>query len=947
MRTSVAIEALVSRNEAAVNALTSPRGAVESLRAAAAALVEEAPRLFGVDPRRMEQVCRDALSLAGRAGDQYLSAMATWRLGDALRAQNQDQAALQAYVTARETFALRGDRLEAACTTVGWCLSASRTGKLPEALARARADRRILSELGQSERIATLDLNVGVIYNERGLHREALRNYTRALNVYASLGETGRVGVGRARANRGLALTRLGRYREALQELEEARRIAEELGNHAEAARRTRTLGEYQMNLGHFAAALRTFETVAPAYEAAGIGTESLRLARDRADCYLRLGRPADALELLEGLELTHFEQLGPAVAMRRAAALLYLGRNREALDVLAAAEDSSAAAGLDQQAWLAAQRAAILLADGATDEALAIAGRAEALARRTGSRRLLADALLTRTGSLLALGDTVAAAPLAERVRRLARKLDAAPILGRTYELLGQIAEAEARPAAARQCYAAAIDQLERQQRNVIFEFRDSFAAGRTLAYERLAVLQLEAGDSASALATVERAKSRAIADAILGKVQLRPRGGAEARRLQRELDQARSEYAALTAQVEAGEAQAAAAAGLALRLGETEKRIERAVQRLQLTAADQMADLYGSSGPSTPPLLPEGTAMLELFTAGDDLLRFLSARGDITGSTAAGVMPDVTKLLGALRMNLAAAERSSDRSGLEAQARQILQRLYDCLLDGLELDAYASLVIVPHGPLHYLPFHALHSGKRYLVERAAITYAPSSALHEVCRLRAERRYRGHSLVVGHSSGGRLPSTLDEAVAVASVLGSPAQLEDAASRELLTAKGRAVDILHVAAHGSFRADSPMFSAIELADGPLTAADIFGLDIRARLVTLSACETGRAVLGGGDELVGLTRAFLYAGAAGLLVSQWRVEDASTTALMKAFYAELRRGATPAAALQAVQCRALHNKAAGAPSAHPFDWAGFQYIGAAQSPRPPGRKSKKE
>jgi CHAT domain-containing protein len=99
------------------------------------------------------------------------------------------------------------------------------------------------------------------------------------------------------------------------------------------------------------------------------------------------------------------------------------------------------------------------------------------------------------------------------------------------------------------------------------------------------------------------------------------------------------------------------------------------------------------------------------------------------------------------------------------------------------------------------------------------------------------------------------------------------------------------------------------------------------------LVTLSACETGRAVIGGGDELVGLARAFLYAGAAGLLVSQWRVDDASTAALMTRFYGALRSGAGRAEALRTAQCAFLSQGPPENGHQHPFFWAGFQLIGA--------------
>jgi CHAT domain-containing protein len=269
----------------------------------------------------------------------------------------------------------------------------------------------------------------------------------------------------------------------------------------------------------------------------------------------------------------------------------------------------------------------------------------------------------------------------------------------------------------------------------------------------------------------------------------------------------------------------------------------------------------------------------------------------------------------------------------------RQVLGRLYERLLGNIEALAGAqSLVIIPHGLLHYLPFHALYDGERHLVEQYTISYAPSAAVYSICRARSRRpRHHSQALVLTHSQDDQLPFALAEAEAVAGVLGVPVRREAAATRAVLEAEGRRADLIHIAAHGQFRPDAALFSYIELADGPLTTADVFNLDLRAGLVTLSACETGRAVVGGGDELAGLIRAFLYAGAAGLLVSQWRVDDVATATLMTRVYQELARGTGAAAALRTAQIEAIAAEMHESGRGHPFYWAGFQVIGVDHDP----------
>jgi CHAT domain-containing protein len=120
--------------------------------------------------------------------------------------------------------------------------------------------------------------------------------------------------------------------------------------------------------------------------------------------------------------------------------------------------------------------------------------------------------------------------------------------------------------------------------------------------------------------------------------------------------------------------------------------------------------------------------------------------------------------------------------------------------------------------------------------------------------------------------------------------------------KEATEEKGKALsprhDILHFAAHAELKEDDPLSSAILLAkdgkeDGRLEVREIFGMDLKANLVVLSACETGLGKLSSGDELVGLTRAFLYAGTPSVIASLWKVEDSSTAALMASFYKNLR------------------------------------------------------
>jgi CHAT domain-containing protein len=141
-----------------------------------------------------------------------------------------------------------------------------------------------------------------------------------------------------------------------------------------------------------------------------------------------------------------------------------------------------------------------------------------------------------------------------------------------------------------------------------------------------------------------------------------------------------------------------------------------------------------------------------------------------------------------------------------------------------------------------------------------------------------------------------------------------------------LRAEAPGCDVLHLACHGLFRADNPMFSSLKLQDGWLTAADALGLSLPGALVTLSACESGRSGVIGGDEVLGLTRAFLGAGAATLVVSLWLAQDTTTAALMEHWYERMGEGVGRAAALRAAQLETMRRHP------HPFYWAPFVLIG---------------
>jgi CHAT domain-containing protein len=212
-------------------------------------------------------------------------------------------------------------------------------------------------------------------------------------------------------------------------------------------------------------------------------------------------------------------------------------------------------------------------------------------------------------------------------------------------------------------------------------------------------------------------------------------------------------------------------------------------------------------------------------------------------------------------------------------------------------------EVIVVPHDVLHYLPFQALYSPEgRYLVEEHSISYLSSASLMQFTK--AKRKPMGQKvLAVGNPafepSRVALPMSELEAGEIRRLYPQSAILARAeATEETVKALAGNHDVLHFATHAELNKDDPLASAVLLAkgakdDGRLEVREIFNMDLKAALVVLSACETGLGALSSGDELVGLTRAFIYAGTPSVVASLWKVDDRSTAHLMSSFYRNLK------------------------------------------------------
>jgi CHAT domain-containing protein len=253
-------------------------------------------------------------------------------------------------------------------------------------------------------------------------------------------------------------------------------------------------------------------------------------------------------------------------------------------------------------------------------------------------------------------------------------------------------------------------------------------------------------------------------------------------------------------------------------------------------------------------------------------------------------------------------------------------LEALYRELIEPIRERLQAKhLVFVPHGPLHFLPFHALRNGEEYLCDAFTISYAPSATLFGLCQEKPVPDHPG-SLVLGIPDE-RAPLILSEVQTIATLLsGSELLVGPHATAGLLRERGPKTGLLHIATHGTYRQDNPMFSGINMGDGYLNLYDLYQMRLGAKLVTLSGCATGMNFVSDGDELLGLQRGLFCAGASSLLLSLWDVHDESTAQLMQEFYKAYIATDDMAASLQTAM-RKLRSQ-----NPHPYFWAPFVLAG---------------
>jgi CHAT domain-containing protein/Tfp pilus assembly protein PilF len=809
-----------------------------------------------------------------------------------------------------------------------------------EALEYHQRSLKIREEIGDKAAIGNTLANIGGIHRSQGNSTQALKYYQKSLKIREEIGD--KAGISITLYNFGNTYQLQGNSTQALEYHQKSLKIKENIGDKTGIGNTLTNIGGIHRSQGNHAQALEYFQ-------------KSLKIKEG-------IGEKAGIGNALNDLGVVHQSQGNSTQAHE------YLQRSLKIREEIG----DKAGIGLTLN-----NIGSIHRSQGNSTHALECHQKSLKIAEEIGSKIMTCNALTDLGVTHQSLGNHHQAVEFAIRAADLAQQIGSPNLFWDSRILAGQAYQALNQPDEAKKAFTDAISAIEETRNQIVGneQQQQQFFAGKLAPYYGMLSLLIGQNNSTEAFAFAERAKARALLDVLqTGKLNITKAMSLAEKQQEQKFN---SELVSLNAQIYTEK----------LRTQQDQARLNELNARLQKARLDMeafQASLYAAhpelkvqrgqaqalSLTDAAALIPDNkTALLEFVVSEDQTFLFVLTKNKSASPSSSADLKlykidikqkELAKLCREFRQRLA------DR---RVHYQDIATQLYDLLLKPVRasLAGKTNLVIIPDGVLWELPFQALQPARNhFLIEDSAISYAPSlTVLHKMVTSRPTRSTKasttllavGNPIVSGETST-RVKSVLmdeqllplPEAERQVKLLGqlytasqSKVYVGQAASEAIVKAEAGGSRILHLATHGILNDASPMYSQIVLArspgdsneDGLLEAWEIMNLELKADLVVLSACETGRGKLGAGEGMIGLSWALFVAGSPATVVSQWKVESASTTELMVEFHRNLRvenRGQrlTKAEALRRAALKLLKMK----DYRHPFYWAAFVIIGDA-------------
>lgn len=890
-----------------------------------------------------------AVSLAGELQDQPSLAHALLAKGGALYAVGDHRASLEHNAQAIEIFRARGMTTDLARTLNASIQPHILIGQYDQAMAAAKEARAIFSAEGNQWRLARVEQNVGNIYHRQDRFEEALKSYQRACEYFLVHEDQDPEGLAVTLHNMAVCLISMNDFHRALATYQKSREIAERHAMPLLVSQADYNIAWLYYLRGEYG---RAIEMLRAAREKCKQTNDQYHFAlchMDLSEIYLELNLSSEAEQMArDGAALFEELKLSYEAAKCYANFAIAVGQQGQVFRAIEIFAKARAAFVREQNAaWqnlIDLYQALLLFNEGRYFEArrLCLSAlehfRASVLQGKAVTAELLLARLFARTGDLPSARKHCAAA--LDRTWVLE-----SPILNhQAHCLLGEIELLAGNQDEAYRCYRNA-RQAQETLRSTLHreELKIGFMKNKLEVYEALIDLSLRRTPGPSgveeALGYVEQAKSRSLLDLMSksgSNSQMTDTGQSE---LVRKITDLREElnwyyHRIELEQLRPEQPSARRIEGLQAQAREREEEFLRTLREAPGEAAAS-----GLAGPGTLSIeeirsaLAPGVLLLDYFRVGDRILVALLAHDhmEIVPLTLHSRVGHLMRLLQFQLSKMRLGEEYARDHGpaLLRAAHEHLHGLYQELFAPIrsQITEAQHLVFAPHDLLHHLPFHALFDGERHLIDRFTVSYAPSASIYALCNQKASLR-GGPSLIMGVPDA-KAPCIADEVRSVAGLLPDVQSfVAEGATLAKLRELGPVSRFVHIATHGFFRQDNPMFSGIRLGDGHLSLYDLYQVRLPAELVTLSGCATGMNVVAAGDELLGLVRGLIHAGAQSLLLTLWDVDDRSSAEFMTLFYQRLLISGNKALALQ----QAIQELRKASP--HPFYWAPFFLVGKA-------------
>lgn len=903
--------------------------------------------------------------------------------GDALVQMALHQAALESLDAAGQEFLRLNDEENWARTRISWITAATSLGRADDALQEAARAREIFQRLKQPYWVCIIDHNTARVYRQAGKYQEAHAIYERILTIYPTLQDRSDVFIARsiaiAKHSMAINLSYLGQFEQAYTLQQQALTSFTTLAETNLAAGAEAQLASFEYSQGYYGSALQHCYHVQALITQHHLDNPKMHAALklEIANTLIKLNRAYEAQQLaLEAVEM--YRQLDTSLyawdaLSQYATALTASGRFKEALAALDEAETLFTQGGLEHYTLatkLHKAEVSLLLQDfpKAYQEAYTLQTLFDTrglVARSIRAQLIIVESLLGQAEQQQEVEQRrrilQEAATLGKPVALQARRHRLQEEVYRSQALLGRLFALQNESTKALRCYRVAIVQIEHMLDDLMYDLSPSFLQTAWTVYAETVTLYLQQGQNEQAFHYLERARSMALRQ-YLNRVRTTPRTKdepsvglstpnelAEKNALilhtQDELKGWQENYRkqSMLAHMDLSVSPTLDQEALQAELRRCEAKINELFERLYLQQATRLLAPRTEKGSrrETLPLditqlrqhLIPGQLLLAYFLHKERLVIFAATTERLVAHEVPNGSQQLKRLLPFLHAHLQPGGWVDPLQPPQQAIRQMLRKLYTLLIAPVAEDLpapHGQIIIVPYGPLHELPFHALYDGAHFLIEQFQISYLPTSSLLIQADTPSKASVQS-SLVFGYSGQGHLQHALTEAKTLANILQARCYLEEEATIARLSELAPGSPIIHLATHGHSRLDAPNFSAVTLADGRFNTIDAFGLNLQGcELVTLSGCETGLALSSGGDEQLGIGRAFLASGTHTLVISLWPVEDGTTSELMQLFYKNLLQGVSKVQALCDAQ-RTLIQR--GAHTAHPYYWAAFRLVGA--------------